>query len=349
MKKLICSLLIAIMTIISSSFVVFAENNSFEIDLEWEGVNYGKITCSDVIAEGRKMFYIDDWMGYGLFEDYELFPYDSPYYGTYYGVQDCDWSYLDVIHNSTCTVELLDFEGYAVLGLWTCKPYIDDVIGMDAVYDPNGYEEDPPIQLLKDGQATIWDGYNANEIAIKGGDSTSFVFGDNHTYDPVEEIDLYYSLNCDDSLYILQCSIFDNQDEHKVTYWVPAYIKNDRLGIVVEPEVSVLLNGKEISFDQPPIIVEERTLVPVRAIFEALGAAVDWVQETQTAVAYKDGKTVEIQIGNNIMKVDNEEIALDVPAQIVNERTLVPVRAISEAFDCHVDWDGDTSTVIIRK
>lgn len=113
-------------------------------------------------------------------------------------------------------------------------------------------------------------------------------------------------------------------------------------------EILVTVNDKNVLFDQPPIIVEERTLVPVRAIFEALGATVEWTQETQTVTTKKDGKTVEIQIGNNIMKIDNEEIALDVPAQIVNERTLVPARAVAEAFDCIVDWDGDTSTVIIE-
>lgn len=112
--------------------------------------------------------------------------------------------------------------------------------------------------------------------------------------------------------------------------------------------VSILVNGDEIEFDQPPIIVEERTLVPVRAIFEELGATVEWIQDTQTVVAQRDGKIITLQIDSNVMRVGNEDVELDVPAQIINDRTLVPVRAVAEAFECTVDWDGLTSTVIIK-
>ena len=112
--------------------------------------------------------------------------------------------------------------------------------------------------------------------------------------------------------------------------------------------VSVIVNGNTIKFDQPPIIIDGRTLVPVRAVFESLGVNVEWIADTQTVLAQKDGRTVTLKIDSNVMKIGNEEILLDVTAQIINNRTLVPARAVAEAFECNVDWDGSTSTVIIN-
>ena len=115
----------------------------------------------------------------------------------------------------------------------------------------------------------------------------------------------------------------------------------------VQDDIKVMLNGNAITFDQPPVIRDDRTLVPVRAIFEALGAEVRWDGDTQTVLSQKGATLVQLKIGSNIMTVNGREIALDVPAQIINDRTLVPVRAIAEAYGCKVDWDGATKTVII--
>ncbi len=115
------------------------------------------------------------------------------------------------------------------------------------------------------------------------------------------------------------------------------------------PLISVKLNGAEISFDQPPVIDNDRTLVPLRAIFEALGANVDWDGDTQTVTAVKANITVSLKIGSLTMLKGTKTITLDVPAKIINERTLVPVRAIAEAFDCNVGWNADTREVIITE
>ena len=116
-----------------------------------------------------------------------------------------------------------------------------------------------------------------------------------------------------------------------------------------QEKVSVKINGKLISFDQDPVIHEGRTLVPLRAIFEELGAEVDWDGDTQTVTAYKDGITVSMRIGTTNMAVDDKVLVLDVAAMLINGRTLVPARAVSEAFKCKVDWDAQTRTVIITK
>lgn len=88
--------------------------------------------------------------------------------------------------------------------------------------------------------------------------------------------------------------------------------------------IHVLVNNTPVQFDQPPVLIEDRVLVPVRAIFEALGAEVQWNDDTQTATAVKGGTTVQITIDNNAMLVNGEVKLLDVPAQLMNNRTLVP-------------------------
>ncbi|MBE7054372.1 MAG: hypothetical protein E7391_08935 [Ruminococcaceae bacterium] len=118
--------------------------------------------------------------------------------------------------------------------------------------------------------------------------------------------------------------------------------------VFADNEIKITLNGTALTMDQPPIIVEGRTLVPVRAIFEALGATVTWDDATKTATGVLGGTTVSLQINNTQAKVNGLDVTLDVPAQIVNSRTLVPVRFISESLGCKVDWDDATKTVIIE-
>jgi len=115
------------------------------------------------------------------------------------------------------------------------------------------------------------------------------------------------------------------------------------------PKVKVFLNGKRIRFDQPPIIQNGRTLVPVRAIFEAMNATVSWDDKTKTVTAKKGDTTIVMTIGNKTMKKNGVAIELDVPPQIVNGRTLVPARAVAESFGAKVDWDGSTRTVTITE
>jgi len=118
-------------------------------------------------------------------------------------------------------------------------------------------------------------------------------------------------------------------------------------GEAAPSEIQILVNGVKVVADVPPVIVDDRTLVPVRAIFEALGATVEWVPETRTAKAVRGQDTIEIQIDNPVMLVNGAEVALDVPAKIIDDRTMVPARAIAESFNLNVNWDGATRTVII--
>ncbi len=113
-------------------------------------------------------------------------------------------------------------------------------------------------------------------------------------------------------------------------------------------EITVKIDGTEVVFpDQKPILHNDRTMVPMRAIFEALGADVVWDNDINTAMAKKGDVYILIQIGNTKLIKNNENVELDVPAMLLNDRTLVPVRAISEALECKVDWVEETLEVVI--
>lgn len=114
--------------------------------------------------------------------------------------------------------------------------------------------------------------------------------------------------------------------------------------------IIVYLNNEEIIFDVEPVIVDDRTMVPMRAIAEKLGATVTWDDNTKTAHAYNydESKGVSVTVGSSYMTdIYNKVITLDAPAIVNNGRTLVPLRAVAEAFKCEVHWDGQTRTVKI--
>lgn len=111
--------------------------------------------------------------------------------------------------------------------------------------------------------------------------------------------------------------------------------------------VDLYVDMNLVQTDTPPTIVDGRTLVPVRAIFEALGATVEWDGDTRTATGTRGDVTVSIQIDNTTAYINGEEKTLDVPAQLINDRTMVPARFISEALGCDVTWYQETQTAAV--
>lgn len=111
--------------------------------------------------------------------------------------------------------------------------------------------------------------------------------------------------------------------------------------------VSVTVDNQAVEFDQNPVIIEGHTLVPVRAVFEKAGATVTWDQPTQTATITKDGYVVTIKYGESFLYKNGQPIALEQPADVINNRTMIPVRAIAEAMDFAVTWDGHHSLILV--
>lgn len=113
-------------------------------------------------------------------------------------------------------------------------------------------------------------------------------------------------------------------------------------------EIRVTIDGAFIQFDVPPQAINNRTMVPLRAIFESLGASVEWDGNTQTVYAYKDDITVISTLGQRTMYVNGEAREMDVAPIAINGRILVPARFVAEAFDCTVTWSGADKIVVIE-
>ncbi|HAG04798.1 MAG TPA: hypothetical protein DCG28_05080 [Lachnospiraceae bacterium] len=107
--------------------------------------------------------------------------------------------------------------------------------------------------------------------------------------------------------------------------------------------VRVSVNGEIIDFaDQGAEIVEGRTLIPVRGVFDKLDYEIGWDAETKTVKLVKGDSLISIKIGENSLTASGKEIYVDVPAQIINGRTMLPLRAIGEAAGADVFWDGES-------
>ena len=115
---------------------------------------------------------------------------------------------------------------------------------------------------------------------------------------------------------------------------------------------TMYINGRPSSIDGQgtvPVIRNDRTLLPVRAVFEAMGGTVGWDNDTRIVTLNLDGKTLYLQIGT-AKAIDGNlaQYPLDTAPVIINNRTMLPIRFIVEFFDGTVEWDGDTRTVLIK-
>ena len=114
---------------------------------------------------------------------------------------------------------------------------------------------------------------------------------------------------------------------------------------------NMTVNGQSEEIDPgrgtTPVVVSERTLVPVRAIIEAVGGTVEWDQETQTATLTYNGDVIRLTIDSTTAYLNDEANELDVTPSIINERTMLPIRFIAEGFNFTVDWTQETQTVTI--
>ena len=118
-------------------------------------------------------------------------------------------------------------------------------------------------------------------------------------------------------------------------------------GAFAEDNISVYVDNSLVESDQAPVILQDRTMVPIRAVFEKAGAQVDWNDSTRTATIKKGNYTVIIQLNQPYIYKNSKPVALDVPSTIVNDRIVIPVRAIAEAMDFGVTWNSITKSVLI--
>lgn len=120
------------------------------------------------------------------------------------------------------------------------------------------------------------------------------------------------------------------------------------LVVVATPSITIQIDGQLLKTDVPATIQDGRTMVPLRATFEALGIVVGWDAESRTVTGKKGDDLIKLVIDNIIAEVNDEVVFLDVPATIKEGRTLVPVRFIAESTGASVEWEARTRTVSIK-
>ena len=112
--------------------------------------------------------------------------------------------------------------------------------------------------------------------------------------------------------------------------------------------IKVMINGTYLDFDVQPIIQNNRTLVPLRAIFECFGATVNWDVGSQTVSCLLEDKKISLVVNGKNAYINAEICELDVPAMIIKDRTIVPLRFVAEALGAQVDWNSENKTVMIN-
>ena len=112
-------------------------------------------------------------------------------------------------------------------------------------------------------------------------------------------------------------------------------------------EAIVKINGEVQNYCQPAIVVNGSTMVPMRGVFETLGATISWDQKTQTVTGTKGSNIIKITVGSKTAYVSGTKVTLTTSAMIQNGSTLVPLRFVSEALGANVAWDQKTNTASI--
>ncbi|MDD4688736.1 MAG: copper amine oxidase N-terminal domain-containing protein, partial [Eubacteriales bacterium] len=107
----------------------------------------------------------------------------------------------------------------------------------------------------------------------------------------------------------------------------------------------VKLNDKILGFSSPPVIENDRTLVPMRFLFEQMGAEVEWNEATESAIVTQNNETVMFSLNDAEASVNNKPVTMDVPARLINDKTMVPLRFLSEELGYTVEWDENTNMV----
>ena len=121
------------------------------------------------------------------------------------------------------------------------------------------------------------------------------------------------------------------------------------INVQADSDIAIKVNGNILTPEQPPVVMNNRTLVPVRAVCEAMGLTVEWHQKYQEVIIRRDEDFVKLGIGYHTLDVNHTLSYIDAAPQIVNGVTCVPIRYVVEPFGAMVDWDNESRTVIVQE
>ena len=134
---------------------------------------------------------------------------------------------------------------------------------------------------------------------------------------------------------------------NKVVLFLVLFLLFTTVGSAAAVDVKVYIDGEVQSFDQPALLEKATTMVPMRGIFEKLGASVNWDESSRTITATKAQTIISLTLNQKTAYVDGKEIELQVAPFSVSGRTLVPLRFISEALGANVSWEGSNWSAYI--
>lgn len=149
----------------------------------------------------------------------------------------------------------------------------------------------------------------------------------------------------------LEVSTKDYFVGNRYTYWTgkQCVLAGNYYLATYEPKdfIKVIVRDEPVIFDYAPVIVNGRTMIPARAVFEKIGADVSWESDTRSVVIEKDGKKIILSIGNNVATSNGESKILDSAPEIINGRTVVPIRFIAEELGMEVTWIDESKTILL--
>lgn len=164
--------------------------------------------------------------------------------------------------------------------------------------------------------------------------------------DFVKELDSVLSRNGMTSVeQFLDCGTMDVEKGMEAYRWMADAKVLPR----ADGRIGVWLDGETLNLDALPEVKNGRTMVPVRAVAEAIGGDVEWVQDKQQVVMTRAGSTVTMTLDSTTATVDGQAVEMDVAPYATNGRTLLPARYVAEFFGQKVDWDGETHRVLITE
>ena len=186
-------------------------------------------------------------------------------------------------------------------------------------------------------------------ISYFSSSDTSLYFSNNNIYsvkittpEPIDQrgnLRILYAYENGDEL------VIETPDYIYRTQKQPIYDALERLKSA--PYVS--LNNTILGFEEPPVVEDGNMLVPMRFLFEQMGAEVAWDNDTQTATVTQNNDNISFQINNATATVNDVPKTMNVPAKLVNDKTMVPIRFLSENLGYTVDWDGDANMAIVNQ
>ena len=188
-------------------------------------------------------------------------------------------------------------------------------------------------------------------------DSVVYETVEETVYETVEEVvyeEVSYEV-VDDVVYeVVEEVVYETVEEvvyetvEEVVYEATYFdgVSADVFALVIDEKTASVF-GEIVENDVEPIIINDRTMLPARFVAEALGATVEWDGENRVVTVKNDEVEIKLTIDSAIATVNGEEVELDSPACIVNDRTYTPVRFIVENLGATVEWDAELRMVTI--